>query len=341
MGIMADTLAEKLIIQAFDAVKSSGCVSFTFQGGEPTLAGLPFFRHFVETVSQHRPKRVQVHYAIQTNGIVLDDEWALFLKENRFLVGLSIDGIRSVHDSLRVDASGLGTWRKVLQTKSLLEQYGIPYNALCVVTSGCADKPEMVYKSLKNLGFRYMQFIACLDPIGHPRGQEPWSLTPECYGKFLCGIFDLWYQDWKAGNYHSIRLFDDYIHILIGDSASTCASCGKCGAYLVVEADGSCYPCDFFVLDNWKIGSLDEMSVSEMMTHEKEMEFLAWGAEKPKECAVCSYSLLCNGGCKNEWFADDCGSHNYFCASFRALFLHALPRMEEIAKAERIARKRF
>jgi len=339
MGLMDAELAEKLIVQAFDAVGPGGQVSFTFQGGEPTLAGLPFFRHFVAAAQLHRPKGVQIQYAIQTNGMVLDPEWAVFLKENRFLVGLSIDGIRSVHDSLRVDAAGQGTWRKVLQARTLLEQHGVPYNALCVVTAACAEKPEQVYKSLKALRFRYIQFIACLDPIGQPRGRESWSLTPECYGTFLCRIFDLWYQDWRSGNYHSIRLFDDYIHILLGDSASACASCGKCGAYLVMEADGSAYPCDFYVLDGWKIGSLDELSVSEMMRHETVQKFLSWGLEKPAECAACPFGGLCNGGCKNDWFTDASGPHNYFCAAFRMLFRHALPRMEEIARAEKAARR--
>ena len=227
MGVMSQALAQQLICQAFDAVDAGGAVNFTFQGGEPTVAGLPFFRDFAQTVRTHCPAGVSVHYAIQTNGTLLDEQWAAFLKQEHFLVGLSLDGMRRVHDSLRLDAAGSGTWQRVLAAKSLLEKYGVDYNALCVVTADCARRGEQVYKNLKNLGFRYIQFIACMDPIGRPRGQEPWSLTPEEYGVFLCRIFDLWYQDWKKRDYHSIRLFDDYIHILLGDGASTCATCGK------------------------------------------------------------------------------------------------------------------
>ena len=109
----------------------------------------------------------------------------------------------------------------------------VDYNALCVVTGLCAMHPEKAYGSLKNLGFRYLQFIACMDPIGHPRGKEPWSLSPDTYGKFLCRLFDLWYQDWAAGNYYSIRLFEDYIHILLGDGASTCATVENAGLILL------------------------------------------------------------------------------------------------------------
>lgn len=340
MGIMSDALAQKLIAQTFAAIGSEGSVSFTFQGGEPTVAGLPFFRRFVTTVSQQRPKGVQVQFAIQTNGILLDTEWAAFLKENNFLVGLSVDGIRSVHDTLRVDPAGQGTWRRVLQARSLLEKHSIPYNALCVVTGPCAERPEQIYKGMKLLGTRYFQFIACLDPIGQEKGRQLWSLTPEQYGRFLCRIFDLWYGDWVSGNYYSVRLFEDYVHILLGDHASTCATCGKCGSYLVVEADGSVYPCDFFVLDDWRIGTLHDACVSKLIESEKVNSFLRWGTEKPAECASCPYGAICNGGCKNDWITDKQGVHNYFCSAFKTLLDYALPRLQEIARAELRARGR-
>lgn len=339
MGIMQEALADTLIHQVFEAVDSDGTVSFAFQGGEPTVAGLPFFRHFTETVRRCRPSQVQVCFAIQTNGTLLNEEWARFLKAEGFLVGLSLDGFRQAHDTHRIDPEGAGTWKQVLAAKKLLDQYQVDYNALCVVTSLCARNPEKAYGSLKNLGFRYMQFIACLDPIGHPRGQEPWSLTPEDYGAFLCRLFDLWYRDWAAGDYHSIRLFEDFIHILLGDGASTCATCGKCGAYLVLEGDGSAYPCDFFVLDNWKIGMITETPVAQMISSGKAAAFLNWGTDKPAECAACPHRLICNGGCKNDWYTDETGTHNYFCAAFRPLLDYALPRMRQIAQTELTARR--
>lgn len=338
MGVMQEDLADLLIRQVFAAVEPDGMVSFAFQGGEPTVAGLPYFQHFVETVKQYRPPRVRVSYAIQTNGTLLNEDWAKFLKAEHFLVGLSLDGFREAHETHRIDGSGNGTWKRVLAAKALLEKYGVEYNALCVVTGLCAQHPEKAYGSLKNLGIRYLQFIACLDPIGHERGREPWSLTPEAYGSFLCRVFDLWYQDWAAGNYHSIRLFEDYVHILLGDGASTCATCGKCGAYLVIEGDGSVYPCDFFVLDNWKIGSIREMSIGEMAASERAAAFLDWGSVKPAQCGDCPYSAICNGGCKNDWYTDETGPHNYYCASFRKLLDYALPRLRQIAQAERAAK---
>jgi len=340
MGVMGEEMANLLIDQVFEAVDDDGFVSFAFQGGEPTVAGLPFFRHFTEKVRNTKPSNVRISYAIQTNGTLLDSDWAEFLKAEGFLVGLSLDGFREAHELHRVDANGNGTWKRILAAQRLLDTYKVDYNALCVVTGRCARSPEQAYKSLKNLGFRFIQFIACLDPIGHERGQEPWSLTPEAYGKFLCRVFDLWYQDWLAGDYHSVRLFDDYIHILLGDGASTCATCGRCGAYLVVEGDGSVYPCDFYVLDEWKLGNLRENSVSEIAKAEKTAEFLRWGTDKPKECIRCPYRRICNGGCKNDWFTDAEGTHNYFCKSFQTLLAYALPRMQSIAQAELAARRK-
>ena len=341
MGVMKEELADELIRQVFEAVDPDGAVSFAFQGGEPTVAGLPFFRHFAEKVKQYRPPRVRISFAIQTNGTLLNEDWAQFLKAEGFLVGLSVDGFREAHEAHRVDAEGNGTWKRVLTAKALLDQYAVDYNALCVVTGHCARHPEKAYGSLKNLGFRYIQFIACLDPIGHDRGQEPWSLTPERYGRFLCRVFDLWYRDWVQGNYHSIRLFEDYVHVLLGDGASTCSTCGKCGSYLVLEGDGSAYPCDFFVLDHWKIGSIGEMTIADMAASEKTAAFLHWGSVKPVECAACPYRTLCNGGCKNDWYTDETGSHNYFCASFRELLDHALPRLQQIARAELAAKRQL
>lgn len=334
MGIMQEDLAERLIEQAFEATDPDGVITFAFQGGEPTVAGLPFFQHFTEKARSCCPAGVTVSFSIQTNGTLLNEEWAKFFRKEHFLVGLSIDGFRDAHEAHRIDADGCGTWKKVLAAKKLLDQHGVDYNALCVVTGHCAAHPDKTYKTLKQLGFRYIQFIACLDPIGHKRGCESWSLTPDAYGKFLCRVFDLWYQDWLAGNYHSIRLFEDYVHILLGDGASACSTCGKCGSYLVIEADGSGYPCDFYALDDWKIGMLHQTTLLQMSNSTIAADFLQWGVNKPEECAHCPYGRICNGGCKNDWFVDDTGTHNYYCPAFRMFLDHAFPRIHHIATAE-------
>lgn len=145
----------------------------------------------------------------------------------------------------------------------------------------------------------------------------------------------------EKGNYHSVRLFDDYVHILLRDGASTCATCGRCGAYFVVEGDGSVYPCDFYVLDEWRMGRLGENSLAELAGSEAARNFLGWGSEKPEECGSCRWKSLCGGGCKNDWVYTDGRPRNYFCRSFRMLFDHAETRLAEIARAELAARRGF
>lgn len=337
MGLMTRETARVLIEEGFRWIEPEGSVSFAFQGGEPTVAGLPFFEDFVSLARGLCPDRIRLSFSIQTNGTLLDEAWAKFFHRENFLVGISLDGFKENHNLYRTDAQGSGTWNRVVKAVALLQKHRVEINALCVVTGQCAKHPKRAYQELKKLGFDYLQFIACLDPMGGPRGAQAFSLTPSAYGKFLCQMFDLWYQDWERGQYHSIRLFDDYIHILLGDSASTCATCGSCGSYFVVEGDGSVYPCDFFVLDQWRMGKLGERSLPELAAGERAAAFLQWGREKPAECASCRWQRVCNGGCKNDWVQGEDGIHNYYCEAFRALLDFAMPRMMRIAQAERIA----
>ena len=330
MGVMSAQTAELLLEDAYRTVDPGGSVSFAFQGGEPTVAGLDFFRSFTARAKELKPPGVAISFSIQTNATLLDGEWARFFRDEGFLVGVSLDGFADLHNAHRIDAAGKGSWNRAVRNAALLQKTGVAVNALCVVTAQCARSPQKVYENLKKLGFDYLQFIACLDPIGEERGARPWSLKPEAYGQFLCRLFDFWYRDWEQGSYHSIRLFDDYIHLLLGEAGSTCSTCGSCGTYFVVEADGSVYPCDFFALDEWRLGRLGEQSLEEMAAGETAKRFLAWGKEKPPECGACPWKSLCNGGCKNDWTQ----GHNYCCKAFRMLFEHAYERMRVIARAE-------
>ena len=339
MGVMTEETADRLLAAAFAEAEPGASVSFAFQGGEPTLAGLPFFRRFTAEARRLCPKNVRMEFSIQTNGVLLDAEWAAFFRDEDWLVGLSIDGTKDLHDLYRVDTQGKGSWSRVTRSLQLLQSRSVRVNALCVVTNQCAKHPDLVYGKLKKLGLRFMQFIPCLDPLEEARGQRPFSLQPEIYGRFLCRCFDLWYQDWKRGDYCSVRLFEDYVHLLLGDAPGTCATCGHCGSYFVVEGDGSVYPCDFYVLDRWKLGALGEQTLSEMDGGAVRAEFLAWGREKPAECAACRWQRLCNGGCKRDWVTQADGAHNSYCAAFRTLFAHAERTLLEIAQAERMARQ--
>lgn len=338
MGLMSTDTAALLIRRALDDAGPFGDVNFTFQGGEPTMAGLDFYRHFVETVHRSNGFHCKVTYCIQTNGSSLDEAWVTFFAEHHFLVGVSIDGDKALHDEFRMDASGKGTWTRVQKNLSRLQKAGVACNLLCVVTRRSARCAVRTYNTLKKTGIRYLQFIPCLDPLNEAPGLHPWSLLPDDYGNFLCALFDEWYLDWKHGQYTSIRLFDDYVYLAMGRLAGTCATCGNCGGYFAVEADGSVYPCDFYVLDDWRLGALRENSFAELRESAGMQHFLQQGHALPDACRNCEWMSLCHGGCQRNRIVAGSALQNYFCSSFRQFFSYTAPRLQEIANAERQAR---
>ena len=339
MGVMTQETSRRLIDAVFAAAGKRGAVSFSFQGGEPTIAGLAFFREFTEMTRERNHDRLPVHWAIQTNGLNLDAEWADFLRENRFLAGISADGTRSLHDRFRQDTAGRGTWERVAGAVRLLKERQVDTNLLCVVNGETARSPKKVYRSLKEFGTGYLQFIPCLDPLEVPRGSMPWSLTPDAWGRFLCGVFDEWYRDWQSGSYVSVRQFDDWVHMAMGLPPGTCASAGQCGGYLIAEADGSLYPCDFYALDEWKLGSVDE-NLKVLMAGEKMRRFVQRSARKPAKCSACRYYRLCRGGCPRDWTEQENRTENYFCPAFQTFFAYAEERIARIAAAEARALRR-
>ena len=338
---MTPETMERLIRMVFEELEPGGVASFAFQDGEPTLAGLPFFQNFVATVAELRKAQTEVLYAIQTNGMSIDEKWAAFFSKHRFLVGISIDGSKDIHDLHRIDGNGKGSWNRVVRSWQILRRYQVDTNILCVVSNACSRSPQKVYDALKKLGARYLQFIPCLDPLEEPRGSYPYSLSPDRYQMFLCGLFDVWYQDWKEGNYVSIRLFDDYVHLFMGIPAGTCATSGQCGSYFVVEGDGILYPCDFYVLDEWRLGSVHEgRSFFELSSEKLTKKFQQRSYHKPTECESCQWQRLCYGGCPRDWYTLGPEVHNYFCSAFQGFFSYVVPRLKEMATTEMEIRRR-
>lgn len=338
-GRMSLQTLENLVRGAFEAAESAVC--FAFQGGEPMLAGLDFFRAFVRLEERYRRPGVFVERTIQTNGTHITPEWARFFREHGFLVGISVDGTRALHDAHRVDATGAGSFDAVRRGLAELQKAGVETNALCVVTSALARHGQQAYEGLKKLGFSYLQFIPCLDALGAPRGEMPYSLTPARYALFLRTVFDRYYRDWAAGCYVSVRQFDDYVHLLAGQRAGACAATGQCGQYFVVEADGSCYPCDFYVLPETRTGNVNETPLAQIAQSAAQRAFEDAGAARPAACGACEFAVPCGaGGCRRDHVPAPDGTENYFCPAYRAFFAEAMPRLKEMAAAERRMRER-
>ena len=217
-GMMRDEVARAVVEKSLAAAEDS--ITFLFQGGEPTLAGLEFYRQFTAWVRARVPKGLEVRYSIQTNGILLDDDWCRFFAQEGFLVGLSLDGNKACHDRFRRDSAGRGTFDRVVKAAQRLDRHGVEYNVLAVVTGHLARHIQSVFAFFCKSGFRSQQYIPCLDPLEEERGGRAYSLTPARYGDFLKTLFDLWYRELEQGRYHSIRYFDNLVWMLSGDRKS-------------------------------------------------------------------------------------------------------------------------
>lgn len=330
-GRMSYETLETMVEKAFSGAEDS--VTFAFQGGEPTMAGLAFYEKLIEFEERYNKKGLKVNHAIQTNGILITEKWAAFLKKHDFLVGLSLDGTRGSHDRNRVHVGGEGSFKDVWATAKLLEEYEVPFNILTVVTKEIAQNAGRVYDFYLSHNLRYMQFIPCIDPLGEERGEDPWALTPKDYGQFLCDLFDRWYEDVSRRNFVYIRFFENLVGMLRGYPPEACGMAGVCARQLVVEADGEIYPCDFYVLDRWKLGNINSTGWDEIELRRDELEFIDMSRPVAEKCKSCRYLPLCRGGCRRDREPELDGemSLNYFCESFKQFYGHAIPRLERLA----------
>jgi len=339
-GIMTKETADILIDKAVDAAAKA--ITFAFQGGEPSLAGLDFFGYFVDRVNKKIPasgKKLQVSYAIQTNGINISEELAGFFKSNNFLVGLSLDGVKEINDYFRVGPRGEGTHAKIIKTARLFDRCKVDYNILTVITAQTAKHIEKIYNYYKNQKFMYLQFIPCLEPLaedGAPGApQAPYCLTPELYERFLTTLFRLWHADFTAGKYISVRFFDNLVRTAAGGVPEQCGTLGFCSGQFVIEADGSVFPCDFYCVDNWKIGSIRDMSFEDLYNSpnmRKFRETSLYANYIKSECGECEVYYLCRGGCRRDRDdkKDGAAKENIYCKALYNFYSFAAPYLKEI-----------
>jgi len=305
--------------------------TFAFQGGEPTLAGLRFFEKLVEFQQHYGRNGQNVSNALQTNAILLDDDWARLFKQYNWLLGVSLDGPQDVNDLYRYNKEGRGTWKRVIQSIETLQKHKVEFNVLCVLSQANVEKPRELYRFYKSLGVDNVQFIPLAEFDGNGNAL-PFTITADQYGRFLCEIFDLWWPDRRK---FRIRFFDNTAEALAGMKPGTCTMRETCDSYVVVEYNGDVYPCDFFVEGGWKLGNTTLDSWSEIARRQRRFSFASKKTIAHAECQVCEYQSICHGGCPkfrhgpNGRFED----LDYFCSAYKMIFAKSSgPLKKEVAK---------
>jgi len=349
---MADELLETYIRQLIEAHSRAPVVEVAWQGGEPTLMGLDFFRRSVELVDQYLPPGQRAEYTIQTNGTKLDAEWAEFLREHAFLVGISIDGPREIHDTFRVTKGGNGSFDQVMRGLGHLRAGGVEYNVLTTVHAANEGRGGEVYRFLRdNCGARFMQFIPVIERLqgGGENGWSSWrdrplyvqaggevaerSVSPEGYGRFLIDIFEDWVRH-DVGDVY-VQMFDTTLANFVGEPAGMCVHCETCGLALAMEHNGDVYSCDHFVEPDYLLGNINEHHLVDLVGSERQEQF---GLDKrdtlPPYCLACDVRFACHGGCPKDRFAitpDGDPGLNYLCPGFKLFFHHVSEPMRLMA----------
>lgn len=331
MHRMRDETLREMIRQAM--VQSRGRMGFGWQGGEPTLMGLDFFRKAVEYQKRYGRGHT-VGNSLQTNGLLIDSAWADFLSRNRFLVGVSLDGPEHIHDHYRRLKGGGKTWSVVVENTKRMLAKGVAVNALTVITAYSAGYPEEIYHFHKDLGIEYMQFIPCMErDRNDPSKAAPFSVTPDLWGSFLCTLFDLWQADFKNGRpATSVRYFDSLFHTYVGMAPPECTLLEECGIYEVVEHNGDVYACDFYVEPAWKLGNVHEDKLVELLNSDRQKAFGLQKKQVNPICLNCPWLVQCRSGCPRERCQDPLNRGlSAFCSAYKMFFNHADQRFRAMA----------
>jgi uncharacterized protein len=306
--------------------------AFSWQGGEPCLMGVDFFRQVTRLQQKYGRRGSIVANSLQTNATLIDDELAAHLAQFKFLVGVSLDGPREVHDHFRTTASGRGTHAAVLKGIECLKRHRVEFNILNLVTAANAKKGKEIYRYLTGLGCYYHQYIPCVefDEKGEPL---PFSVSGEEWGEFLCGIFDEWYQ--SDTRKVSVRLFDSVLNFMVNGVYNICHLGGHCSQYFVVEHNGDVYPCDFFVEAARKLGNIAANPWDELL---QSSAYRVFGDQKSRwnsRCATCAYLNYCSGDCLKHRFYGSANPEqtSWLCQGWRQFYEHSLPRFEKLALA--------
>lgn len=359
---MSDEVLETYVRQHIEG-QDVPDVSFAWQGGEPTLLGVKFFRKVVELQRKYAGGK-RIHHAIQTNGTLLDDEWCEFLRDEKFLVGLSIDGPARLHNAYRVDKQGRDTYDEVRRGLRLLQKHQVEFNTLTVVNRANARHPREVYRFLRGIGSGFLQFIPLVERLPDaqarklgldlalpPRADEEdprrlpvtdWSVEPKQYGEFLCAIFDEWVERDVGKTF--VQIFDVTLGNWVGGlhRGGLCVFSETCGTALAMEHNGDVYSCDHYVYPHYKLGNILNRSLGEMVSSEFQRAFGgAKAGTLPRFCRECEVRHLCHGECPKHRFVRTPEGEpglNYLCRAYKRFFNHSAPAMQRMVELLRCGR---
>ena len=304
---------------------------FGWQGGEPTLAGVDFFRRAVELQKQYKSDPQVLTNALQTNGTLLTDEWCEFLAAEGFLVGLSLDGPPQWHDTFRRDHANHPTFHRAWAGLELLQKHKVEFNVLVTLNSANAPHAGDIYRYFTNRGIQYLQFIPILErnPDGTPTN---FSCTGSQFGQFLMDVFEIWAT--RDVGQTSERLIDNVLHKMLFGEASTCCYADRCANAHVLEWNGDLYVCDHFVYKEWCIGNIMDRPLADLVRDPMLDEFAKLKLELPGKCRDCEFLDYCRGGCPKHHMpiGTDAGRVNHFCEGYKRFFREALPILEQMAE---------
>lgn len=348
---MDDTTLEAYI-KSYIAMNPSSEIEFAWQGGEPTMAGIVFYERVILFQTKHADGK-KITNAIQTNGLLIDDDFARFLAKNKFLVGLSIDGPEHLHNAHRVSRNGKGSHAKVIEALGHLKRHGVEFNILSVVNATTAQHPVEVYRYLVyEVGATFIQFIPAVEQritgvftgeLAHPQTTDaivavtPWSVSGENYGHFMIGVFNEWVRN-DVGRVY-VQLFDNALAAWMGEKPSLCVMQPTCGFGLVIEQNGDVYSCDHYVYPQHRLGNVRRDKLSVMVDSKAQRAFGMSKADLPRACMQCKWRFACRGGCpKHRIHRADNHWHNHLCEGYKAIFMHMDPYMRFMV--ERLRQRR-
>lgn len=315
-------------------------VTFGWQGGEPLLMGREFYQRALELQQQYRQPGQQITNAMQTNGTLIDEQWADFFAENNFLIGISIDGPAALHDRHRKDRAGQGSQQRVLQGLQHLQQRKVEYNALVTVNRTNAEEPLLVYRYLRELGIEYLQFIPIVERIApDSRKVSNWTTRPQPFGDFLCRIFDEWARN-DVGKIF-VQIFESALSVWMGGPPTICVFSATCGRAAVVEHSGELFACDHFVYPEHRRGIIENAeSLTAMMDSPEQQAFGLEKANLPNECLSCPVRRFCWGDCPKHRLrkTEDGKMISYLCPAYRQFFTHSAPILQAMANMIRSGR---